>query len=662
MSWIHRFIARIGSAIVLFALLATGMARAESVSFSFERTTLTFTHISHVAGGLAVGAGDPALHALLDALGAHMTWQPGDRDVLIATAAPEVISFAAGDLRYSVGALTAQARFAPEMNGSEVFLPFDDLLHALGLAAQGGVLERLLTSIDVEGYGAQAVLVAKGGGVMHARVTTDEPGQLVLDFAGVGTTLDGQRTIGVAGVRTMDITSSGTARDPDTQVILDLDPGTRHGVPQFGSGEFEVAFGANGGAPPLVAPLAQAPVTAAAPPPPPPPSDMAAALATATPSPVSTAGTTAGNATVSGAAVEHNADGSQTVTISVTGNAHYEWHRLRAPDNRFWVDITNAQLTGGPQDDPETGQLASLRIRQIDPQTVRVALSFTNQYAISVSPSATGLVVDVAQDELAGGPSDGSGTVGAVISANEPQATVTPVPPDEYGEYPSGGNDESDWKFAPKNGYVPTNPRLIVIDPGHGGDDRGSQHNGLTEAVLTLDIAKRVQANLISRGWQVVMTRYTDHDVDSTPQSRKEASTMGYTSDAASQLQARDDIANNDGARVFLSIHGNAYINSGPHGTTIYYSKPSDVPFAQTMEQTLDAADLGTADDGIVKSRLYVTLHADMPAILIETAFLSNPDDAAKLSDPAWRQRLAEAIANGIINYAQSHPILGDAQ
>ena len=647
----HRFAARIGSAVAILALLATGLARAETVSYSFERANLTFTHVARYPGGLAIGAADPALHELLRSLGAAMTWHPGDREVLIATAAPQVISFAAGDAHYSVGALTGQAHFAPQFVGGEVYLPFDDLMHALGIGEEGRVLERLLTAVDVQGYGDQAIVIARGAGVLHPQITSDAT-HVNYVFNGLGTTLSGLRQIGVAGIRTLEISSSGSDRDPQTIVSLALDPGTRHDLPQFGSGEFEVAFGSHGSAPPLVEPLGQTIAqssAAAAPLPPPPPSDTAAALATAAPSPVSTTGATAGTATVNGAAVQHNDDGSQTVTIAVTGNAHYAWHRLREPDNRFWVDITGATLAGAPQDQNEPSPLVSMRIRQIDPQTVRVALSFTGDNAIAVSPSATGLIVNVGTDVVADGPREGDGTIGSVVSANEPQTTVTPVPPDEYGMN-SAGADDSSWKFGPRNGYVPTNPKLIVLDPGHGGSDRGSIHGDLVEAVLNLDMAKRVRALLIARGWQVQMTRETDVDVYRPNDSARD------------ELQARDDIANHAGARLLVSIHCNAYINAGPNGTTVYYSKPSDVALAQTLDSALDEAQLGTKDDGIVKSKLYVTLHADMPAALIETAFESNPSDAMKLESPDWRQRVAEAIADGIDHYAQAHPIAGSAQ
>lgn len=640
-------------------LLATAVVNAETVSYAFERSTLTFSHLTRSPNGTAVGIDDPALRALLKSLGATLTWRTGDRAVFIATSAPDVISFGVGDAQYSVGALTAQAHFAPYLIGSEVYLPFDDLMHALGVAAQDGVLERLLTSVDVQGYGIQAVLIARGGGVLHPHVVADGPDRVVYEFDGVGTTLAAQRTINAGGIRTLEITSTGTAREPKTLVEIDLTPGTRHDAPQSGSGEFEVAFGANGSAPPLLEPLrgavaiaATTPATGSAPAPPadvvtpsPPASQPAAATAVST---------------VNAVSVATGSDGNQNVTITVTGNATYEWHRLRAPDNRFWIDIKNAQLAGGPQDQAQADPLVAVRVRQIDPQTVRVALSLTGDNALDVSPSPTGLSIAVGSAMLADtSPRSGTGAIGAVVSANEPQTLVTPVPADEYGA--SNGDDQSEWKFGPR-GYVPTNPKLIVLDPGHGGTDRGSMHGDLQEAVLNLDMAQRVQAILVARGWQVRMTRATDHDVDATSTSTQAAIRIGHDNTDAYALQARDDIANAAGARLFVSIHCNAYINSGPNGATVYYSKPSDLSLAQIMDRDIAMSGLGVKDDGIVKSHLYVTLHANMPAVLIETAFLSNPSDYAKLASSDWRQQMAEAIADGIDRYAKTNPVASNTQ
>jgi N-acetylmuramoyl-L-alanine amidase len=630
--------------------LAQTAAHAESASYIYQNQQITFSHISHSAGPAAVGIDDPGLRTLLKDVGAAVTWRPGERYVLITTSQPEVVSFSVGDLAYDVGPVTAQASFAPYLVGTEVYLPFDELMRALYLAPKRDgpytILQPQLASIDVRGSGLQALVVAHAAGGLQPRTIADSDDRVVYAFEGVGTTLPRTRVVNAGGIRSIEIEETGTIRSPKTTVTVLLAPGARHGAPSSQNGDFEVAFGGGGGAPPLVA---SAPAV-----------QPQSQVATSAPEPTeepqavpSPAESPSGVATITGVNVQQSGDGA-TVTISVNGDATYGWHRLRAPDNRFWLDVSGAQLQGPAIDEPSSSPILAIRVKQNGDGFVRVALSLAGQNVLSVSPSSNSITIVVGNEQVADAPSEGSGSVGAVVSVNEPQALITPVPASMYG-MPNEGTDQN-WKFSPRGGgFIAKNPRLIVIDPGHGGGDRGSQRNGVDEATLTLDMAERLRDVLIARGWQVVLTRTTDHDVDATPRSSAEAEEMGYHTSAAGDLQARDDIANNAGARIFISIHANAYINDGPNGTTTYYSKAVDVPLAQSVQSDL-VARLGTKDDGIVKSRLYVTLHATMPAILIETAFLSNPSDFAMLTSPSWRQKVAEAIADGVDRYAHAYP------
>jgi N-acetylmuramoyl-L-alanine amidase len=190
---------------------------------------------------------------------------------------------------------------------------------------------------------------------------------------------------------------------------------------------------------------------------------------------------------------------------------------------------------------------------------------------------------------------------------------------------------------------VPTNPRLIVIDPGHGGSDAGSEHNGLVEKDLNLDMSRRLRRVLIARGWQVIMTRDSDVDVYAPNDSARD------------ELQARDDVANQKGARFFVSLHSNGFVTSVPNGTTTYYYTPISAGFAAAIHAHL-AAVLPTKDDGVHKENYYVIRHTTMPAVLVESAFLSNPTDAALLRSPAFLQQIANAIADGIAEYAANAP------
>ena len=629
MNWISRFTAPIGSVCACILALQAGTAALADppIAAVLDKTTLNFTHVASSSGYTTVGVNDPALRQLLRIEGAVLTWKPGERYVLITTAEPQVVSFALGDRRYDAGTISAQAEVAPYEVGNEAYLPFDDVLHALSLAAKpdGGpmVLQPQLTALDIRAAGNGVTLVARAGTPLHPRAVSASGDRVVYDFAGVGSMLARSRTVNAGGIRTIDIATSGSVRDPHTTVTVTLLPGTRHSEPQPNGNAVTIAFGGGGGsyAPPAAtaAPVAQATVEPAP--------------NTVSPLPASDV------AQVTGVTVASSADGA-TVTVSVSGNARYDWHRLRDPDNRFWIDISNAQLTGPARDENETDPLVAMRVRQNEGDVVRIALSLTGSKNLTVSPSQNGLVISVSRSDTADVARQGSGSIGAVVSVNEAAPLVTPVPADQYGQNPS--NDDS-WKFGPK-AYVPSNPRLIVIDPGHGGSDRGASRNGTSEADLTLDMAKRLQQLLVARGWQVRMTRETDVDVYAPNDSAHE------------ELQARVDVANNAGARMFVSIHVNSFINSGPRGTTTYYSKPSDVALAKSVQRVL-ANSLGTKDDGIVKSHLYVTLHSFMPAVLVETAFLSNPDDYSRLTDDSWRQRVAEGIANGIDAYAQSNPV-----
>jgi N-acetylmuramoyl-L-alanine amidase len=638
LSWINRFTALISklAPVLLLACAAASPplpARADSTIVAlYEGRTIHFTHVSPQSGAPAIGVADPGLAILLRATGAALTWRPGERYVLVTNSVPVVISFAIGDRRYDVGPIALQANTAPFLIGDEAYLPMRELLRSLDLALrQDGsvaVLQPQLSSLDVRQQGERVTLLAHGGAVLHARVVQQTPTTIAYAFVGVGTTLTGSRPPGGA-VRSIAIASSGTVRAPVTTVTISLAPGAVAQAPQNPSGH-DVLLTVDG------------PVAANAAPAPAPPSYAAGASPTPEVEPgPQTAG---GPAQVTGVTVQQSSDGVN-VAIAVSGDASYEWHRLREPDNRFWVDIKNSQLVGAPIEQSAASPLLSMRVRQVDPTTVRIALSLAGPKDMTLAPSATGLAITIGAQDVSDEPRSGTGTVGSVVAAAAAGPAVTPAPLDETASSGSDSTDSSGWKFGPRSNYVPNNPRLIVIDPGHGGSDIGTMHGGVSEAQLTLDMAKRLRDLLVAQGWQVKMTRETDVDVYQPNDSARD------------ELAARDDVANKAGARMFISIHVNAFINSGPYGTTTYISKPDDVALARAIERHL-ASD-GTKDDGIVKSHLYVTLHAKMPAALVETAFLSNPSDYALLTSPAWRQKVAQEIADGIGQYAREYPVTG---
>ncbi len=230
---------------------------------------------------------------------------------------------------------------------------------------------------------------------------------------------------------------------------------------------------------------------------------------------------------------------------------------------------------------------------------------------------------------------------------------------------------------AKKEGFYAI--KKIIIDAGHGGKDPGaSVHHGLREKEINLDVAKRLARELRRKGIQVVMTRDTD---------------VFYS------LYRRAEIANKNNGDFFICIHTNAARTRSAHGAEEFYlssgyddfSKASGIrgnaaaKFAKKSEYK-NSHDLNTilwdmalTEDrkesvemaySIAKefkrmlnlrtrfvhgARFVVLKDTQMPAILIEVGYITNPTENARLNNPFYRQMLAEAIASGIMNYKKNY-------
>lgn len=178
---------------------------------------------------------------------------------------------------------------------------------------------------------------------------------------------------------------------------------------------------------------------------------------------------------------------------------------------------------------------------------------------------------------------------------------------------------------------IPQGSVVVVIDPGHGGRDPGAIGiGGLQEKGINLTVSRRVQQQLEAAGLTVLMTRESDQWVDLGP---------------------RSDYANQVNADIFVSIHANAISMDRPevNGLETYYYN-SGQRLAQTIHsRVLAATDLG--DRGVRQARFYVLRHTDMPAVLVETGFVTGSVDAARFRDPSAVNGIADAIAQGVLDY-----------
>ena len=214
----------------------------------------------------------------------------------------------------------------------------------------------------------------------------------------------------------------------------------------------------------------------------------------------------------------------------------------------------------------------------------------------------------------------------------------------------------------------------IVIDPGHGGHDTGTiGPNGLLEKDLVLDVSKRLGKLLEARlGAEVVFTRRDDTFIP---------------------LETRTSIANQEQADLFVSVHANSSHDPDARGVETYYLNFTSSPealevaarenaasdkdihelqdlvkkialkekieesreFASDVQQSLhsglSAKSSGVRDRGVKKAPFVVLIGANMPSILAEISFISNPGDEKRLRAPDYRQRIAESLYRGISRY-----------
>jgi N-acetylmuramoyl-L-alanine amidase len=186
---------------------------------------------------------------------------------------------------------------------------------------------------------------------------------------------------------------------------------------------------------------------------------------------------------------------------------------------------------------------------------------------------------------------------------------------------------------------VPKGRLVVMIDPGHGGKDPGAIGiGGLREKNVILPISQRVAAILEQQGIQVILTRTSDYFVDLAP---------------------RVDMARQKRADLFVSIHANSIANRPDvNGLETYYFD-SGQRLAQTIHNNI-LQSLDINDRRVRKARFYVLRKNTIPAVLVEVGFVTGVEDAPRLGTPAYQNQMAQAIANGILQYIQQNRYVGE--
>ncbi|MBW4829493.1 MAG: N-acetylmuramoyl-L-alanine amidase [Clostridiaceae bacterium] len=185
-------------------------------------------------------------------------------------------------------------------------------------------------------------------------------------------------------------------------------------------------------------------------------------------------------------------------------------------------------------------------------------------------------------------------------------------------------------------GNLSERSNIIVIDPGHGGEDPGTIGvNHSLEKDINLDISKRLYKKLKRKGYEVIITRDIDEYIDNNQRAK---------------------LANEEKAKIFISIHCNSVKNnSSANGVQILYYPSNKATNNELLAQTmLDEVlrNTGANSKGIVERKDLIVLNqTNMPAIVVECGFLSNEDEANLLGTHRYQRKIVNGIVKGLENY-----------
>jgi N-acetylmuramoyl-L-alanine amidase len=380
------------------------------------------------------------------------------------------------------------------------------------------------------------------------------------------------------------------------------------------------------------------------------------------------------------------------IELELDGPVQYREERLYSP-NRIFFDLSKTLATDALKDATlsfESGPIRQVRIGRHPNTMTRVVMDMADgvRCGSRLASAPPRLVVTCGSEATAGAavepaaapvtpaerPSPGATSAAAALSVTAVEKPAAEAP-HTAGPAPAApsANGRGGFSMARQLGL---RVGRIVIDAGHGGRDPGAQGPGYTEANLTLDIALRLERLLAKEpGVEVVLTRRTDEYVG---------------------LQERTAIANREGADLFVSIHANASRNRSARGVESYLLNFASTPDAaavaarenasstltmshlndlvkqialnskldesrdlarhvQTaMVRKLRTSNQQVRDLGVKQAPFIVLVGASMPSVLVEVSFLSHTQEGRLLGTGAYRQRIAEALLDGVRRYLRT--------
>lgn len=194
----------------------------------------------------------------------------------------------------------------------------------------------------------------------------------------------------------------------------------------------------------------------------------------------------------------------------------------------------------------------------------------------------------------------------------------------------------------------PLGTPTVIIDAGHGGEDGGAEVEGVLEKDVNLAISEKTADILRLCGYRVKEVRTEDISVYSD-----DAETLREKK--VSDLHNRVDLFNEYDDNIVVSIHQNKFDNSKYFGTQLFYS--TNHPDSNLLAKAIQTSVVmllqndNTRELKPAGKDIFILDHAEVPAVIVECGFLSNPDERQKLTDDTYQQEIAYAIAMGVIDY-----------
>ncbi|HJC14979.1 MAG TPA: N-acetylmuramoyl-L-alanine amidase [Candidatus Fusicatenibacter intestinigallinarum] len=187
--------------------------------------------------------------------------------------------------------------------------------------------------------------------------------------------------------------------------------------------------------------------------------------------------------------------------------------------------------------------------------------------------------------------------------------------------------------------------KTVVVDPGHGGMDPGKIGiNDVEEKEINLEISLMLRDKLEKQGIQVVMTRETDQGLYDEDSSNKKVQ----------DLQRRVELIHEEQPVCVVSIHQNSYPDASVKGAQVFYYEDSTEgkKLAEELQNALIAqVDPENHRQAKGNTTYYLLERTDVPLVICECGFLSNPEEAELLTDQAYQETLTDAIVSGILEY-----------